>query len=112
MHPRQASVLALATEVADRTAGKKKRSEDKEALSTQSGPAVLWKYTDPEGGVFFLEVKRTTGVRSPFNGKVLPGGQKPERFTPSQVGKELKEDKAEAQAKNASADDEAARWKA
>lgn len=106
MHPRQASVLALATEVADRTAGK-----TKEALSSApgSGPAVLWKYEDEEGGVFFLEVKRTTGVRSPFSGKVLSGPQKPQRFTPSQVGKELKEDKE--QAKNAS-EDEAARWKA
>lgn len=108
MHPRQASVLAQATEVADRTAGKK-RSETKEALSNApSGPAVLWKYTDPDGGVFFLEVKRTTGIRSPFSGKVLPGGQKPERFTPSQVGKELKEDRAERSV-NAS---EAERWKA
>lgn len=91
MHPRQASVLARATEVTERTAGKK-RSEKKEALT--GGQAILWKYTDPDGNVFYLEEKKLTGLRSPYTGKTFV--PKPERHTPAQVGKEMKEDAAAA----------------
>jgi hypothetical protein len=101
MHPRQANLLTQATEVAERTAGKKK-----EALT--GGQAILWKYTDADGNVFYLEEKKLSGVRSPYTGKSFV--PKPERHTPAQVGKEMKEDaKAETTEKQAAAVDP---WKA
>lgn len=86
MHPRQASILKRVQAV--------KADLSKTALAT-GGQPVLWKYTDPEGNPFYLEVKKPT-VKSPFSGKNFT--QKPERFTPAQVGKEMRE---EAQAKEA-----------
>lgn len=87
MHPRQASLLTEASEVADRTAGKQPETQ-KQALS--GGQAILWKYTDPDGKVFYLEEKLMTGLKSPFSGRSFTS--KPERHTPQQVGKEMKED--------------------
>jgi hypothetical protein len=101
MHPRQASLLTQASEVADRTAGKSPETM-KQALA--GGQAILWKYTDPDGKVFYLEEKKITGIKSPFSGKTFSA--KPERHTPQQVGKEMKED-AKGEAKTA-----ADRWKA
>jgi hypothetical protein len=72
MHPRQASVLAQAQEIL------------KSALQ-----ALLWKYEDPEGNVFYMEEKRTT-VKSPFSGKTFTSH--PHKFTPAQVGQEMKEE--------------------
>jgi hypothetical protein len=104
MHPRQASLITHATEVAaDLTV---KQAEEKQALSS-GGQAILWKYTDPEGGVFYLEQKRMTGIRSPFNGKTFT--PKPERHTPAQVGKEMKEESKAEKTVNASETDP---WKA
>jgi hypothetical protein len=96
MHPRQASVLDHATEIAARIAATVKKP--------LSGQPILWKYTDEEARVFYLEEKKLTGVRSPYNGKVISG--KPERFTPAQVGKEMKEEAKAAKA------DKTAFWKA
>lgn len=54
-----------------------------------AGPAqsVLYKYTDPDGEVFYLEKKKTS-VRSPYTGKTFPA--KPQRHTPAQISKDLK----------------------
>jgi hypothetical protein len=97
MHPRQANVLTLATELADKTAGKKKQTADKPMPSAP----LLWKYETPDGETFYLEVKRTT-IKSPFTGKSFSA--RPIRHTPAQVGKELREE-----ARMASAEDP---WKA
>jgi hypothetical protein len=61
---------------------------------------LLWKYQDPDGQKFYLEVKRTT-IKSPFSGKSF--SVRPERYTPAQVGKELKDERKDQkdQAKNA-----------
>ena len=96
MHPRQASILSQAIEVADRTAGKKKQSEKK-----QGAQPLLWKYTDPDGATFYLEEKKTT-VKSPYSGKSFSA--RPERHTPAQVGKEMREDSKAETAKQASED--------
>lgn len=95
MHPRQASVLARVKSVRSDIEG-----TPKTALS--GGQAILWKYTDPSGKPFYLEEKVVTTLKSPFSGKSFV--QKPERFTPSQVGKEMRE---ESQAKEAASDKEA-----
>jgi hypothetical protein len=91
MHPRQASLVVEAEAVLARF--------EKHALASPptSGPAILWKYEDPEGQTFYLEIKRTT-IKSPFSGKSF--ATRPERYTPAQVGKEMKDERKE-QAKNA-----------
>ena len=95
MHPRQASLLNQASELIEKTAA--------EPAKPKPGSApILWKYTDPESNVFYLEVKKMT-VKSPFSGKSFT--TRPERHTPQQVGKEMKEERA----KQASESD---RWKA
>ncbi len=67
--------------------------------------SVLWKYTDPDGKEFYLPSKLPT-VKSPYSGKSF--SQRPERYTPADVSKELKEDaKAEK-----TASDPALAWKA
>jgi hypothetical protein len=108
MHPRQASLLTNATEVADRTAGKPQETT-KQALT--GGQAILWKYTDGDGNVFYLEEKKMSGLKSPYTGKSFV--PKPERHTPQQVGKEMKEDakadKSEPAAKTAA--ETVDRWK-
>jgi len=106
MHPRQASVLVQATEVADRIAAKK-QSEKKQGLSSGGGGlALLWKYTDPEGNTFYLEEKKMT-IKSPYSGKSFSA--RPERHTPAQVGKEMKD---EAKAEKAAPKTASDFWKA
>jgi hypothetical protein len=54
---------------------------------------ALWKYVDPEGASFYCSQRLVGSVKSPFTGKTFPA--KPVKFTLSEVGKELKLDKAE-----------------
>jgi hypothetical protein len=77
--------LIEATELSDKLAAK--------ADPKPGGPALLWKYTDPEGRVFYLE-ERLTSIKSPYNGKTFVA--KPKRFTPAQVGQEMREEGQEA----------------
>ena len=79
MHPRQTSVLNQATKIADRLAAEKKKPLT----------PLLWKYTDPDGMIFYLDEKKLT-IKSPFSGKSFPA--RPERHTPAQVGKDMKDD--------------------
>ncbi len=58
------------------------------APEAKTAAATLWKYTDGEGKVFFLETKTLTPLRSPYSGKTFT--PKPERSPLSEVGKELK----------------------
>jgi len=96
MHPRQASLVTNATEVMDRIAAEKK----------PGGALLMWKYTDPDGKIFYLDERKLT-IKSPFSGKSFTS--KPERFTPSQMVKEIKEEaKGGGATKEASAVD---RWK-
>jgi hypothetical protein len=97
MHPRQASVLAEITAVLATLSGKTAAA----ATPAPSGPILLWKYQDPEDNHFYLEVKKTT-IKSPFSGKSF--SVRPERYTPAQVGKELKDERKE-QAKHAGQED-------
>jgi hypothetical protein len=92
MHSRQASLFEQAVAVADRTAAKKKQQQQGASPTSPIVPGVLWKYTDEEDNVFYLEQKVTGTVVSPTTGK---------RFTPklrqtlekvTQVKKEMKED--------------------
>lgn len=53
---------------------------------------ALWKYTDPLGSTFYCSQRLVGTVRSPDTGRTFPA--KPEKFTLSEVGKELKLDKA------------------
>jgi hypothetical protein len=101
MHPRQASLVAKASELAEKTAAKQQAGDKKRS---QGGP-LLWKYTDPEGKDFYLEEKKTT-VKSPFSGKSF--STRPERFTPAQVGQDMKQEKREEK----TASDDADPWKA
>jgi hypothetical protein len=84
MHPRQIELLGAAQSLTEKTAAKKQTEEKK-----RSGPVLLWKYTDPDGNNFYLEAKKTT-VKSPFSGKSFTA--RPERHTPAQVGKEMKDE--------------------
>lgn len=84
MHPRQASVLVEARAVLERI------GKTAAAAPPPTGPAVLWKYQDPDGNKFYLELKKTT-IKSPFSGKSF--SVRPERYTPAQVGKELKDER-------------------
>lgn len=95
MHPRQLELLGAVQSLTEKTAAK---TPDK-----KSGPVLLWKYTDPDGNNFYLEAKKTT-VKSPFSGKSFSA--RPERHTPAQVGKEMKD---EQKAKTATEHDP---WKA
>jgi hypothetical protein len=81
MHPRQAALLEQADSLTEKLA---------------AGAPVLWKYVDPDGGGEFFLAKRMQNVHSPFSGRSIP--QKPERFQPSEVGKELKEQAKEQKA--------------
>lgn len=53
---------------------------------------ALWKYVDPEGFAFYCSQRLVGTVKSPLTGKTFPA--KPEKFTLSEVGKDLKLDKA------------------
>ena len=89
MHPRQASVVNAAIELADRLAAKKKQTEKQQA-GGKAGAPTLYKYTDPETGQdFYLPEKKTT-VKSPWSGKSI--SVKPEKFNMGDVAKELKSD--------------------
>jgi ribosomal protein L24E len=50
---------------------------------------VLWAYTDPEGNKFYMAERRMGTIRSPITGEGFP--PKPERFTVSEVGQDLKQ---------------------
>lgn len=78
MHPRQAQLIAQAQNVVQKTAAKK------------SGAPTLWKYTDPDGVDFYLTKKETGSIKSPYSGKSFPA--KPEKFSLSDVGQEMKSD--------------------
>lgn len=83
MHPRQASLITAAEDIAEKTAAKGK-----------SGAPTLFKYTDPDTNQdFYLPEKKTT-VKSPWSGKSI--SVKPEKFTMGDVAKEVKEDAAAA----------------
>lgn len=76
-------------------------TDPKQALLTRAASVlertaatVLWKYVDEDGKDFFLAEKRTTTVRSPFTGKAFV--PKPERFSLSAVGQDLKEEEAKS----------------
>jgi hypothetical protein len=84
MHPRQANLLAATSEIITHTAAKKPVA--------LGGSPMLWKYTDSDGKEFFLSEK-LRNVHSPFTGKSFPA--KPEKHTPSDVGKELREEAKE-----------------
>lgn len=65
----------------------------KDDSKAEGGPqkvkaGTLWKYTDDEGGEFYLPEKKMGTMKSPYSGKSFTG--KPERDTLSDVGKELK----------------------
>jgi hypothetical protein len=60
-----------------------------EAAKHRQSSAVLWKYTDPDGNVFYLTRKEIGQIKSPYTGKAFPG--KPERDNLSEVSKSLKE---------------------
>jgi hypothetical protein len=94
-HPRQASLVVNAFEIAERVASRSQQA-------AAGGPAYLWKYVDPENNTFYLEEKKTT-IKSPYTGKTFTA--KPTKHTLMQVGKEMKEEKAEeATTKEASVD--------
>jgi hypothetical protein len=61
-------------------------------LIEKTSAAVLWKYTDEEGGDFYLPEKKIGPLKSPYSGKSFTG--KPERSSMGDVGKELKEEGA------------------
>jgi len=83
MHPRQAALL---NQSADLT----------EKLAAKPPGTVLWEYTDPDGREFYLK-ERITTVKSPWTGKSFTA--KPKKFTPAQVGQEMRDEKNEATSK-------------
>jgi len=92
--PKKGHVMALVDYV-DRISGG--------ATHLAAGQAVLWQYTDPEGNMFWLDRKITTTVRSPYGG---PGfTTKPKKIMPSQIGKILKEEKADETKSDSKMDD-------
>ena len=97
MNSRQASILSQASELLQRTAAKDPSPTPK--------AAVLWKYVDPEGNPFYLEVKKAT-IKSPFSGKSFSA--KPTKHTPAQVGMDMKDEMKGKEPKTASIDP----WKA
>lgn len=112
MHPRQEDLAKQASSIAERLAAGKNQQA--------GGPAVLWKYVDPDGNEFWLKVKRMT-VKSPFSGKSFPA--RPVREPPSEVGKELREEStsgppagagpgSKTQTRRKKKADEALQWKA
>ena len=85
MHPRQASLITAAEDIAEKTAAKGK-----------SGTPALFKYVDEESGKDFYLPEKKTSVKSPWSGKTIT--VKPEKFTMGDVAKEVKEDAAAAKA--------------
>ncbi len=86
MHPRQANLIASTNDLINRIAAKK----------PVGAAPVLWKYTDPDSEEEFFLPKKLRTVRSPYTGKSFSG--KPERHTPTDVGKELREEAKEPSA--------------
>lgn len=58
------------------------------SLIEKTAAAILWKYVDPDGGIFYMEERRLSTTRSPFTGK--PFTAKPVRQTLTDVAKELR----------------------
>ena len=58
------------------------------SLIEKTAAAILWKYVDPDGDVFYMEERRLSTTRSPFTGK--PFTVKPVRQTLTDVAKELR----------------------
>jgi hypothetical protein len=82
MHPRQAQLMKQASTLVEKLAAKQSEKQG-------SPSPMLWKYVDPDGNEFWLKTKKMT-VKSPFTGKSFPA--KPERETPSGVGKDLRDE--------------------
>lgn len=82
MHPRQTELIKQASELTEKLAAKQ---SEKQGVKSP----MLWKYVDPDGNKFWLEVKKMT-VKSPFTGKNFTS--KPERETPSGVGKDIRDE--------------------
>lgn len=72
-HPIQEALIAQADEI----------------ISKLAAMPLLWKYVDPDGKEFFI-TERLHTIHSPFTGRAFPA--KPERHTPSDVGKELRDE--------------------
>lgn len=83
MHPLQATLLS-------QVLGLTKK------LSAKSQGTSLWAYTDPEGKEFYLPEKLAT-VKSPYSGKSFSA--KPKKYTPAQIGQELREKAAALEAR-------------
>lgn len=58
------------------------------SIIEKTAAAVLWKYTDPEGGTFYMDERRLSTTRSPFSGKSFTA--KPVRQSLTDVAKELR----------------------
>ena len=58
------------------------------SIIERTAAAILWKYVDPDGGVFYMEERRLSTTRSPFTGKSFTA--KPVRQTLTDVAKELR----------------------
>jgi hypothetical protein len=58
------------------------------SILEKTAAAILWKYSDPEGAVFYLEERRLGTIRSPFTGKTFT--PKPVRQSLTDVAKELR----------------------
>ena len=80
MHPRQAKLITTATEV-----GAKIGEPQKEAAS-----AIVWKYEDETTGQPFYLLERRMTVRSPWSGQSMT--VRPERISPSNIGKDVKQE--------------------
>jgi len=98
MHPRQAELLAQATNVTGKLAGSQGTEPRTAALIEQAdqlldklaaGQPVLWKYVDADSGQEFFLPSRRQNVHSPYTGKSMP--QRPEKFQIPAITKELKD---------------------
>jgi hypothetical protein len=58
------------------------------SIIEKTAAAILWKYVDPEGGVFYMEERRMSTTRSPFSGQSFTA--KPVRQSLTDVAKELR----------------------
>jgi len=58
------------------------------SIIEKTAAAILWKYVDPEGDIFYMEERRLSTTRSPFSGKSFTA--KPVRQSLTDVAKELR----------------------
>ena len=65
-----------------------------DGLLHKTAASALYKYTDGEGGDFYLQEKKTGTLKSPFSGKSFTA--KPEKSSMSDVGKGLKDEDKKA----------------